>query len=53
MIMIKPPSKMKREIEEASPSVEVVSVKNLKETSPIVLARWKTTPCKGNSVTRK
>ena len=47
MIIATPPSKgvrsrrMKREVE-ASPSVEEVSGKNLKETAPRVLARWKT-----------
>ena len=35
--------KRKREVEEASPSVEAVSGKKSKETAPIVLARWKTT----------
>ena len=45
--------KRKREVEEASPSVEVVSGKNLKETAPMALARRKTTACKGNSVIRK
>ena len=45
MIMATPPSKgvrsrkRKREIEEASPSAEAVSEKNLKETAPMVLAR--------------
>ena len=36
-----------------SPSVEVVSEKNLKETAPMVLARWKTATYKSNSMTRK
>ena len=57
--MATPPSKgvrsrkRKREVQEASPSVEAVSGKSLKETAPIVLARWKTTTYKGNSGTRK
>ena len=32
----------KREMEEGSPSAEAVSVAKLKETHPMVLARWKT-----------
>ena len=33
--------KRKRETEEASPSADSVSEKNLKDTAPIILARWK------------
>ena len=43
--------KRKMQIEEASPSVDAVSGKNLK-TSPMALARWKTTAYKGNSLIR-
>ena len=59
MIINRPPSKRvrskkrKREVDEASPSVEAVSGKSLMEMVPTVLARWKTTTYKGNSVTRK
>ena len=59
MIMPTPPSKgmrsrkRKREVEEASLSVEAVPGKNPKMMAPKVLARWKTTANKGNSVTRK
>ena len=59
MIVTTPPSgeirskKMKREVEEASPSTEEVSEKNLKATAPIVLARWKTMAYKGNSWVRR
>ena len=36
--------KRKREVEELnSPSADAVSEKNLRETVPLVLARWKTT----------
>ena len=48
-IVTPPPSKRvrskkrKREVEDASPSVEAVSLKNFKETASIVLARWKIT----------
>ena len=45
--------KRKREVEEVSPSAEVVSEKNLKETAPMVLASWKTTIYKSNSMARK
>ena len=45
--------KRKQEVEEASPSVEAVSGKNLKDTAPILLARWKTTAYTGTSKTRK
>ena len=56
MIMTTPPSrgiwsrKGKREVEETSPSSEAVSEKNLKETAPMFLARWKTMAYKGNSM---
>ena len=59
MIMATPPGKgvrsrkREREVEEASPSVEAVSGKNLKEMASLVLARWRTTAYKDNSVTRK
>ena len=49
MIVTTPPSKgmksrkRKWEVEElSSPSVDAVSEKNLRETSPMILARWKT-----------
>ena len=51
MIMATPPSKdvksrkRKREVEGwGSPSADAVSEKNLRETAPMVLARWKTAP---------
>ena len=59
MIVTRPPSKglrsrkRKREVEEASPSTEAVSEKNLKETAPMVLARWKTATYRGNSAARR
>ena len=59
MIMATPPSKgvrsrkREREVEEASPSVEAVPGKNLKETASLVLARWRTTAYKDNLETRK
>ena len=59
MVMTTPPSKgvrsrkRKQEVEEASPSVEAISGKNLKDTAPILLARWKTTAYTGTSKTRK
>ena len=59
MITTTPPSKGvrsrrgKREVEEASPLVEVVSGKNLKEMAPMALARWKIAAYKSNSVIRK
>ena len=43
------PRKRKREVEEASPHTEAVLEKNLKETAPMVLARWKTAAYKSNS----
>ena len=59
MIVATPPSKgiisrkRKRETEEASPSVDVVSEKNLKETAPMILARRKTAAYKSSSASRK
>ena len=60
MVVTTPPSKgvksrkMKRELEELnSPSADAVSEKNLRETAPMVLARWKTTAYKGNSEPRR
>ena len=59
MIMATPPSKVirsrkrKRETEEASPSADAVSEKNLKETAPMILARWKTAANKSSSASRK
>ena len=42
--------KRKREVEELnSPSADALSEKNLRETAPMVLARWKTTAYKGSS----
>ena len=57
--MATPPSKgvrsrkRKREPEEASPSADSVSEKNLKETAPMILARWKTAAYKSSSASRK
>ena len=46
--------KRKREVEELnSPSADAVSEKNLRETVPLVLARWKTTAYKGSSELRR
>ena len=59
MIVTTPPSrgikskKKKRVVEEASPSTDAVSEKNLKETAPMVLARWKTMAYKGNPAARR
>ena len=61
MIVATPPSrgirsrKRRREKEElSSPSAEdTVFEKNLKETAPMILARWKTAAYKGSSVPRK
>ena len=60
MIAATPPSrgvkslKRKREVEGlSSPSTDAVSEKNLRETAPMVLARWKTAAYKGNSEPRK
>ena len=51
MVVTTPPSKgvksrkRKRELEELnSPSADAVSDKNLRETAPMILARWKTAP---------
>ena len=42
--------KRKREMEElSSPSVDAVSEKNLRETAPMILARWKTAAYKSSS----
>ena len=56
MIMATPPSrdvnslKRKREVEGLiSPSADAVSEKNLRETAPMVLARWKTAAYKSSS----
>ena len=60
MIVTTPPSrgmksrKMKREVEElSSPSADAVSEKNLRETAPMILARWKTAAYKSSSKPRK
>ena len=60
MIVTTPPSKgmksrkRKREVEElSSPSVDAVSEKNLRETAPMILARWKTAAYKSSSEPRK
>ena len=60
MIVTTPPSKgmksrkRKREMEElSSPSVDAVSEKNLRETAPMILARWKTAAYKGSSEPRR
>ena len=60
MIAAKPPSRgvksrrRKREQEGlSSPSTDAISEKNLKETAPMVLARWKTAAYKGSSEPRK
>ena len=60
MITATPPSKdvksrkRKREIEGlGSPSADAVSEKNLSETAPMVLARWKTAAYKSSSEPRK
>ena len=46
--------KRKREMEElSSPSVDAVSEKNLRETVPMILARWKTTAYKSSSGPRR
>ena len=46
--------KRKREMEElSSPSVDAVSEKNLRETAPTILARWKTTSYKSSSGPRR
>ena len=43
----------KRETEEACPSADAVSEKNLKETAPMILARGTTAAYKGGSAARK
>ena len=59
IIVTTPPSKgirsrgRKRETEEASPSADAVSEKNLKETAPKILARWKTAAYKSRSASLK
>ena len=60
MIVTTPPSKSvksrkrKREVEELnSPSADAVSEKNLRETAPIILARWETAADKGSSEPRR
>ena len=59
MVLTAPPSrgvrsrKRKREAEEASPSADAVSEKNLKEIAPMFLVRWKTAAYKGGSAARK
>ena len=60
MIVATPPSrgirsrKRRRVTEElSSPSADAVSENNLKETAPIILARWKTAAYKGSSAPRK
>ena len=60
MITATPPSKdvkshkRKREVEGlGSPSADAVSEKNLRETAPMVLARWKTAAYKSNYEPRK
>ena len=56
MIVTTPPSKgvksrkRKREVEElSSPSADAVFEKNLRETAPMILARWKTAAYKSSS----
>ena len=59
MTVATPPSKgivswkRKRETEEASPSADAVSDENLKKTTPMILARWKTVAYKASSAPRK
>ena len=59
MVVTTPPKrgvrsrKRKREVEEASSSADAVAEKNLKETAPSVLARWKRAAYKGSSATRR
>ena len=59
MIVATPPSKgirsrkTRRETEVRCPSADAVSEKNLKETAPMILARWKTAAYKGSSAPRK
>ena len=60
MVVTTPPSKgmksrkRKREMEElSSPSVNAVSEKNLRETAPMILARWRTSAYKNSSEPRR
>ena len=60
MVMATPSSrgvrsrKRKREVEElTSPSADAVSEKNLRESAPMILARWKTAVYKGSFEPRK
>ena len=59
MVVTTPPSrgvrsrKRNREAEEASPSADAVSEKNLKKIAPMILARWKTAAYKGGLAARK
>ena len=60
MIAATPPSrgvksrKRKREVEGlSSPSTDAISERNLRETAPMVLARWNTAAYKGSSEPRK
>ena len=60
MIAATPPSrgvksrKRSREVEGlSSPSTDAISEKSLRETAPMVLARWKTAAYKGSSEPRK
>ena len=60
MIVATPPSKgirsrkRRQDAEKLScPSADAVSEKNLKETAPMILARWKTAAYKGSSAPRK
>ena len=46
-------SRMRKREGLSSPSIDAVSEKNLKETAPMVLARWKTAAYKGSSEPRK
>ena len=60
MVVTTPPSKgvksrkKKREVEELnSPSADAVSEKNLRETAPMILARWETAAYKSSSEPRR
>ena len=60
MIVATPPSKVmksrkrKQEVEElSSPSADAVSEKNLRETAPMILTRWKTAAYKSSTEPRK
>ena len=58
LIVATPPSKgiryrkRRRGTEESSSSADAISEKNLKETAPMILARWKTAAYKGSSAPR-